>query len=115
MDTDDIVDLYWARDEHEAYEIKGMLERAGIKAEVLGAGLSDARGELPMGPATSPQIWVPKSSERRARQLCAEWERLRDTARAGPAPAWTCPRCGERVEGHFDICWNCESTRPTED
>lgn len=22
-------------------------------------------------------------------------------------PAWTCPKCDERVEASFEICWNC--------
>jgi hypothetical protein len=25
---------------------------------------------------------------------------------------WICPRCEEHVPAHFDICWNCNSTRP---
>ena len=27
-------------------------------------------------------------------------------------PAWTCPRCGESVEGPFDACWNCGADKP---
>lgn len=22
-------------------------------------------------------------------------------------PDWTCPECGERIEGRFGACWNC--------
>ena len=25
---------------------------------------------------------------------------------------WTCPRCGERLEGQFTDCWQCGSPRP---
>jgi predicted nucleic-acid-binding Zn-ribbon protein len=24
---------------------------------------------------------------------------------------WTCPKCGERLEGSFDACWSCGTTR----
>jgi membrane protease YdiL (CAAX protease family) len=27
--------------------------------------------------------------------------------------SWTCPNCGEPVDSHFDICWNCESPGDT--
>ena len=26
-------------------------------------------------------------------------------------PAWTCPGCGERIEGQFTECWNCGRER----
>ena len=115
MDSEGSVDIYWARDAQEAHEIKGVLERAGIEAHVLGEMLAGATGELPMGPSVSPQVWVAKDDEACARRLCREWEQERDAARAGPALPWTCPRCGESVEGTFDLCWKCEGPRPADD
>src|SRR4051812_10831369 len=24
---------------------------------------------------------------------------------------WQCPKCGESIEGSFDLCWNCGTSR----
>jgi hypothetical protein len=29
----------------------------------------------------------------------------------GPKKVWTCPNCTEEVEDHFEVCWNCETSR----
>jgi hypothetical protein len=44
----------------------------------------------------------------RTRQELAEARRPR---RAKP---WTCPGCGQRNPGNFEICWNCEGVRNSE-
>jgi predicted RNA-binding Zn-ribbon protein involved in translation (DUF1610 family) len=31
--------------------------------------------------------------------------------RQQPGEDWTCPNCGEQVPAHFDVCWNCETSR----
>jgi hypothetical protein len=28
------------------------------------------------------------------------------------APDWVCPSCQQSNPGNFEICWNCQSTRP---
>lgn len=33
-------------------------------------------------------------------------------SRRGKAGAsWRCPRCSEKVPGHFEVCWNCQAPR----
>ncbi|MCC6361819.1 MAG: hypothetical protein IT450_24045 [Phycisphaerales bacterium] len=32
--------------------------------------------------------------------------------RARPDGGWTCGQCGEESPAHFEVCWNCGSTRP---
>ena len=34
-----------------------------------------------------------------------------DEAEEVPEP-WTCPQCGEEVEGTFAVCWNCGHAPP---
>jgi hypothetical protein len=34
--------------------------------------------------------------------------------REQPGSPWTCPRCGEEVPDHFNVCWNCEHPRQAE-
>ena len=45
----------------------------------------------------------------------ADAERAREILPAIPVsaagPSWTCPGCGEEVEGNFDTCWNCGRER----
>lgn len=41
-------------------------------------------------------------------QVTAESARVR----ADRPADWVCEACGERVPGHFDLCWNCQQARP---
>ena len=111
MSEEETVEIYWAKDAQEAHQVKALLERAGISARVVGELLIGGAGELPMGLATSPRVWVSRADAGRARQLCAEWEQARGSDRAAGGSPWTCARCGSSVEGNFDICWSCQSPR----
>lgn len=42
------------------------------------------------------------------RRAAEDIERVRQQ----PGEEWICPRCGEVVPDHFDVCWNCEYRRP---
>lgn len=111
MDDDAVVEVYWAADAPQAHLVKTVLERAGIEVHVVGEMLQQAVGELPMGPATSPRVWVPKEDEARARAVIAEWEKQGSEDRTEPQAPWTCPGCGEQVDGNFDICWKCQAPK----
>lgn len=111
MDDDAVVEVYWAADAPQAHLVKTVLEKAGIEVHVVGEMLQQAVGDLPMGPTTSPRVWVPKEQEARARALIAEWEQERRANLAEPQAPWTCPACGEAVDGNFDICWKCQAPR----
>lgn len=41
------------------------------------------------------------------RQAALDMQRIRRQ----PEADWTCPKCGESVPGHFDVCWKCETAR----
>ncbi|WP_422393282.1 DUF7577 domain-containing protein [Mycetohabitans endofungorum] len=30
-------------------------------------------------------------------------------------PGWHCPRCGERLEAQFTLCWQCDTPRDPRD
>ncbi len=101
--------VHTARHPTEAHLIRGMLEAAGIRAEVKGDQLYGAFGELPV----LPTVWVLDD------KLAAEADRLiieflRGTAaRRYANQRWACPRCGEILEGQFTDCWKCGAARPT--
>ena len=98
--------LYQARDRIEAQFLRDFLDRHLIETTVLGDYLSGAAGELPLD--IYPSVWVLNDPDLpRAEELLARF--LAQEAVSG-AP-WTCPACGERVEGGFDLCWNCGRPR----
>ncbi len=84
-----------------------VLENAGIPSELRNMTLGGGAGELPLGEC-EPEVWVAPHNRTRAEALIHD-------ALHGPgedAPAWTCPRCGERLDGVFDACWQCATPRP---
>ena len=50
--------VFTAQHPTEAHLVKGLLESAGIAAEVQGEPLFSARGGLPMTGDTLPSVWV---------------------------------------------------------
>ncbi len=107
----DVVEVYWAADAQDAHAVKAMLLDAGIHADVVGELLVGAIGEIPMGPVTSPRVWVRSEDEARARPLVAEWERDRKAEPQGDP--WQCGKCDSPVDAGYDLCWSCGSERPS--
>ena len=82
--------------------VKAALESHGIACQIRGAHYNRLT-QLP----TSPELWVfDESQADQARQIVQE-------ALEPPkeSTSWTCPRCGEAVEGQFSECWSCGSER----
>ncbi len=108
MEDHDIVELYSAADVSEAYLLKNRLQQEGIEASVVGDTLQFAAGGLPLGQTITPRVWVCRTDEPQARLILQEWDEQRETGGIDhPSDEWTCPQCGEPVEGRFDACWNC--------
>lgn len=57
----------------DAHMIKGVLEGAGIPAQVRGEYLQGALGEIPAGGMVA--VWVAEADAARARALVLDWER----------------------------------------
>ncbi len=95
--------IHVARHPTEAHLIRGMLEAGGIRAEVRGDQLYGAFGELPV----LPTVWILDDAlAGRANELVIEF--LRGAAAVRYAhERWTCPGCGEMLEGQFTACWKC--------
>ena len=99
--------LYSAPNTLEVGHVRNLLEVAGIDCELRNEFLSGGMGELPPTEAW-PELWVEEHEYARARQLL-------DEAFRQPVvklPEWTCPDCGERIEGQFSECWRCGAERP---
>lgn len=89
--------------------LQTVLAAEGIQTEIRNLGGSAMAGELPFT-QVYPELWILKDSdEPKARKIIREY---RDKDGAPTGPNWTCPSCGEAIEGVFGACWNCGTTAP---
>ena len=83
--------------------VESLLENAGIECTVRNQYLGGGVGELPVNECW-PEIWVLDDADEAA---AAEIIERALEKRATAASAWTCPECGEHLEGQFAQCWKC--------
>jgi len=83
------------------------LREHGVKTQLRGSRLVGLGGEIPVDEAW-PSVWVPADLVGAAGGLIARYE----AAANAPAADWTCPACGEEVEGSFGSCWSCGADAP---
>jgi putative signal transducing protein len=90
----------------ELYHLKNLLDSAGIRCRIQRELLARLAGEIPF-PECAAQLVVERPEDAgRAEEIVREFSR--------PAPVsapWTCPGCGERLEGQFTACWKCGRAR----
>ncbi len=86
--------------------LKSRLEEAGIPCLIRNEMISQA---IPSAPF-SAELWVVNDDDyQRAVELCKAWRQ----SVFEPGPAWTCPKCDEKLEGQFGACWKCGTNRDT--
>jgi len=91
------------REFHRVGHLESILKSEGIACEVRNEMVNSAWGVSGFG--MSPQLWILEDrDEPRARELIENFTSREDPPRR---PDWTCPNCGESVDGHFAECWNC--------
>lgn len=82
--------------------LRNVLQAAGISCQIRNDRLMGVMGEIPFVDCW-PELWVDNESDiLRARGLID----LELQARPA-ASSWTCPSCGETLEGQFSECWRC--------
>ena len=87
--------------------VLSVLESAGIRCLLRNQYLTGAMGELPVNECW-PQVWVMDAADApRASRLVREVV-AQDDQHGAP---WTCPGCGEALEGQFRQCWQCGALR----
>lgn len=106
-----MVKVYGARDLAEAQFVKGLLESEEIDAVIQSGPLQAVLGEIPVTPESLPTVWVNEADLDRARPIIEELKKGGPPAHATQSN-WTCPKCGEVLEGQFTQCWNCGTARP---
>ena len=103
-----MIRLYRARHLVEATHMRNLLDSAGIPTFLRNENMMRLAGEVPFDQCW-PEVWLENPDDlARARQLLRELS----SGRGPPAPAWTCERCNEWLEGQFTACWNCGAQRP---
>ncbi|WP_445156697.1 putative signal transducing protein [Halomonas sp. E14] len=86
--------------------VRNVLAAAGIPVSLRNMVLGGGAGELPLSEC-EPEVWVAVHDRERAEAL------IHASLTGAPgAPDWHCPGCGEVLEGTFDACWRCGTTRP---
>jgi len=91
----------------EAHLVKGLLQSAGIFAEVRSEILSGVIGEIPMTIESRPSVWVRDEDLPRAKEILADFNR----ERTENGEAWQCADCGEVLDAQFTDCWRCGAAR----
>lgn len=101
--------VYEARNLPEAELVKGLLESEGIPSTVQAGALEAAFGELTGNAETLPSVWVDDPDLAKAAQIIDEFKQRPPASQA--SSKWTCPKCGEVLEGQFSSCWKCNTQR----
>lgn len=81
--------------------LRNLLESEGMECRMKNEFLYSAAGEIPPT-ETWPELWVGESDLDRAQAIIDE-----ALADKSDLPQWHCSKCGEWIEGQFDLCWNC--------
>jgi hypothetical protein len=84
--------------------LKNILADAGIVCEVRNGDIS----RIVPAPPFYEELWVSEEDYPKAADLAASWERPAVSPASG---AWTCPSCGELIDGQFSSCWKCGALR----
>lgn len=82
--------------------MKNVLKMHNIESEIRNQYLNAAVGEIPPIEAW-PQLWVSEEDVEQARIIIEAAEK--DPPESSEIVI--CQKCGEEVEGHFYLCWNC--------
>jgi hypothetical protein len=96
--------VFTSPDSAEVGLLKNMLEKAGIRCVQMNEQMARM---IPSAPFQA-ELWVEDEADFPAAvALLAEWQH---PTHAG-GTAWTCSRCGEKLESQFNKCWKCGTKR----
>ena len=85
------------------YQLKVILEEKGIAAIIKNEFLSGGVGELPPTEVW-PELWiVNKADQAPAKRVVDAFIQSTKSSTRN----WICKRCGENIEGQFNVCWSC--------
>lgn len=100
--------LYTSSNALVVNHLRNLLQSEGFDCHLKNEFLYSAAGEIPPT-AIWPELWVSEADFDRAQRVMNE-----ALADKSGLPHWRCAKCGELVEGQFDLCWQCGTPRPDE-
>lgn len=90
---------------HEVSQLRDILQQEGIECTVANENTSYF-GEGTVS-EMMPELWLHEDAdERRALEIKELW-----LSRSVAGGEWTCPACGEKVDGNLGACWKCGQPR----
>ena len=99
--------LFEAQHHAEAHFVMGLLQTAGIAAEVRGDSLFTTVGCGPTIPGMCPIVWILEDPQQeQAQNILASYTTGEGITNYSDGP-WKCQHCGEIHEPQFASCWNC--------
>ncbi|MEQ1578973.1 MAG: DUF2007 domain-containing protein [Steroidobacteraceae bacterium] len=90
----------------EIAHLRNVLQASGIACQIRNDRLMGALGEIPFVDCW-PELWLENERDALAAKGLIDGE-LRPGQKADD---WTCPACGETIEGQFSDCWHCSPPR----
>ncbi len=104
MAIDDLVTVAKFFDSQQAGMARALLNSHGIAAVIQGGEMNAVLGYI--GPTVGGvELQVTTVDADRAEEILAAFHEKEGLPAAGED--WTCSRCGEHVEGGFEVCWSC--------
>ncbi len=91
--------------------VRGLLADQGIETAMQNENMSAVLGDIPFMHAMPELCLLREEDEPAARAIVEQFEAGRVSAPEAAAD-WTCPNCGEVVQGQFTDCWKCCTPRP---
>ena len=93
----------------DVWQVRNLLEVAGIDSVVKNADMASAFGEVPFV-EVCPEVWVKSPADyEHALDIVDEFLNGEDDDR----PDWRCSKCRERNDAVFAVCWNCQTPART--
>jgi Putative prokaryotic signal transducing protein len=106
--------VFEAQHHVEAHFLKGLLQTAGISAEVHGEALFTTVEGGTAIPGMRPSVWILEDQQQQqAKEILATYTTGEGVPSYSKEP-WKCPRCGEIHEPQFSACWNCGTPIPSQ-
>ncbi|MFW5450969.1 MAG: DUF2007 domain-containing protein [Methylophagaceae bacterium] len=98
--------LYTRENRYLVYNIKNIVENAGIEVMLKNEFAAGGAGDLaPL--ETWLELWVVNDSDYdKAAQI------LDASFNIDNAADWLCSQCNETNNGSFEFCWNCQNNAP---
>ncbi|MBF7071999.1 DUF2007 domain-containing protein [Glaciecola sp. MH2013] len=106
-----MVHFYYHPDRFQVYQVKSLLDAAGVPCFIKNEFIQGAMGEVsPLD--CEPELWLNDAEwQIKATQVLESFKAEQQALSQGDKNDWACRSCGEINEYQFALCWQCQSVR----